>query len=145
MLGIIGGILIHYSAVWHVPQPIEVAQAATSTEPVPPDEPRVVQLVVVTNWTEERIAQEIDKVFPEVPIMHDVMRCESGGKIDAYNPTNQSHDNGLFQISAKYHGARMRALGLDVGNPADNIAFARMLYDESGLGPWSASKHCWSK
>jgi hypothetical protein len=149
MLGIIGGILIYGTQHWlHTPEAIHTAEAAiqaTSTAPVPVSEPRVVRIEVVTNWTEERIAQEIDTVFPDAPIMHDVMRCESGGNNDAYNPTNNSHDNGLFQISAKYHGTRMRALGLDVGNPADNIAFARMLYDESGLSPWSASKHCWSK
>ena len=23
------------------------------------------------------------------------------------------------------------------------IAYARILYDENGLAPWSASQHCW--
>jgi len=147
MLGLLGGILIYGVQLWlHVPEPVHTAEAsfepeemATTTAP----EPKVVQIKVVTNWTEERIAQEIDKVFPDAPIMHDVMRCESGGDIEAYNPTNNSHDNGLFQISDLYHGKRVRALGLDVGDPADNIRFARILYDEQGLQPWSASKHCW--
>jgi len=124
---------------------VEVAQAEVEQLPT---EPRVVRLVVVKKpivWDEERIALEIDTVFPDAPIMHDVMRCESGGKIDAYNPTNNSHDNGLMQISDRYHGERVRSLGLDVGDPSDNIAFARILFDESGLQPWSASKHCWSK
>jgi len=146
VLGLIGGILIHFYIQHenHVEaSELEVTKTVLETPSVP--EPKVVQIEVVINWTPERIAQEIDKVFPDAPIMHDVMRCESGGNIEAYNPTNNSHDNGLFQISDLYHGPRVRSLGLDVGDPADNIAYARILYDESGLQPWSASKHCWSK
>lgn len=143
VLGLIGGILIHYYIQYE--NHIEASNVETVTETPVTAEPKVVQIKVVTNWTPERIAQEIDKVFPDAPIMHDVMRCESGGDIEAYNPTNNSHDNGLFQISDLYHGKRVRSLGLDVGDPADNIRFARILYDEQGLQPWSASKHCWSK
>lgn len=148
MLGIIGGILCFgiqlYMESDKVPHVTEVAEASEVQEEIKP-EPKTVLIEVRVNWTPERIAQEIDKVFPDAPIMHDVMRCESGGNNDAYNPTNGSHDNGLFQISDLYHGPRVRALGLDVGDPADNIAFARILYDESGLQPWSASKNCWGK
>lgn len=152
-LGVFGGILIFFGQD-HITQYVFASEpemvTATTTEevieePEEDNEPRTVRIEVVYNWTPERIAQEIDKVFPDAPIMHDVMRCESGGDVEAYNPTNNSHDNGLFQISDLYHGPRVRALGLDVGNPADNIAFARILYDESGLQPWSASKHCWSQ
>jgi len=144
VLGLIGGILIHLYIQHenHVEaSELEVTETVLETPAVL--EPKVVQIKVVVNWTPERIAQEIDKVFPDAPIMHDVMRCESGGDIEAYNPTNNSHDNGLFQISDLYHGKRVRALGLDVGDPADNIRFARILFDEQGLQPWSASKHCW--
>ncbi|UOF78875.1 lyZ1 [Caudoviricetes sp.] len=148
MLGIIGGILCFGIQIYmesdKVPHVTEVAEAFEVKKEVKP-EPKTVLIEVRVDWTPERIAQEIDKVFPDAPIMHDVMRCESGGNNDAYNPTNGSHDNGLFQISDLYHGPRVRALGLDVGDPADNIAFARILYDESGLQPWSASKDCWSK
>lgn len=145
-LGVITGIGIHIVLLLHVVEVAEAHVEVTPTEVVVEEpEPREVRIEVVYNWTPERIAQEIDKVFPDAPIMHDVMRCESGGNNDAYNPTNGSHDNGLFQISDLYHGPRVRSLGLDVGNPADNIKFARILYDESGLQPWSASKDCWSK
>ena len=147
-LGVIGGISIYTMQLTHAieyvyaaPEETAVVETVVESEP----EPQPVLIEVVYNWTPERIAQEIDKVFPDAPIMHDVMMCESGGDIEAYNPTNNSHDNGLFQISDLYHGPRVRALGLDVGNPSDNIAFARILYDESGLQPWSASKHCWSQ
>ena len=148
MLGVIGGILIFLSQIHfvsaddHHDPALEQIEQVIEPEVV---EPKIALIRVVTNWTAERIAQEIDKVFPDAPIMHKVMACESGGNIHAYNPTNGSHDNGLFQISDLYHGPRIRSLGLDVGDPADNIAYARILYDESGLQPWSASKKCWSR
>jgi len=139
-------------------QPVEVVEAYEDPRPViqimtdveyekyleeKNSEPILVEAEI--EWTREKIDAEVSRVFPDAPIMHKVMQCESGGYNDAYNPTNGSHDNGLFQISDLYHGERVRALGLDVGNPADNIAYARILYDESGLQPWSASKECWSK
>lgn len=145
MLGIIGGITMHL--VTYVPVAVETVQASVEV-PIATTTAQVVLLEVVKtpiDWTAARIKQEINTVFHDALIMHKVMICESEGNTNAYNPTNNSHDNGLFQISAKFHGARMRALKLDVADPADNIAFARMLYDESGLNPWSASKHCWNK
>lgn len=107
---------------------------------------REVQLVVVPTkieWTKARIEQEVLTVFPDAPIMLKVMKCEGGYKTDAYNPTNGSGDKGLFQISTKYHGHRVKQLGLNMNNPKDNIKYARMLYNERGLQPWSASKGCW--
>jgi len=104
-----------------------------------------VKIEVVYNWTPERIERHVLEVFSDAPIMLKVMKCEGGYKTDAYNPTNGSGDKGLFQVSTKYHGHRTKKLGLDMNNPVDNVKFARMLYDEQGLAPWSASRHCWSK
>lgn len=134
-LGILGGLLIHTNN--HYPGRVVYAQEDEA--------PRVIQIEVKIDWTEERIREEISKVFPDAPVMMDVARCESGFLQHAYNPTNESHDGGIFQISQKYHGDRMQALGLDPYDVQDNIQYARTLYDESGLRPWSASKHCWSK
>ena len=66
-----------------------------------------------------------------------VATCESGLKPNAYNDKNfdDSDDVGIFQINS-VHLERMNALGLDRWNPEDNIAFARMLYEESGWQPW---------
>lgn len=150
VLGVIGGISV-FALNLHLAENVYAAHSGlveemSSQKQVVEPEPKEVLIEVVYNWTPERIAQEIDKVFhDDAPIMHEVMRCESGGKIDAYNPTNNSHDNGLFQISDLYHGSEVRQRGLDVGNPVDNIAFAKILFDRSGLQPWSASKHCWSR
>jgi hypothetical protein len=127
---------------------IQIAEAYQSVEVeevtivVPPKE---VRIEVVYNWTPERIEKEVMKVFPDAPIMLKVMKCEGGYDIDAHNPTNNSHDRGLFQVSTKYHGAEVKRLGLDMNDPIDNLKFARILYDRNGLGDWQASKHCWSK
>jgi hypothetical protein len=107
--------------------------------------PKEVRLEVVYNWDKERIEEEVMRVFPDAPIMLKVMRCEGGYDIDAYNPTNNSHDKGLFQVSTKYHGAEVKRLGLDMNDPIDNIKYARILYDKNGLADWQASKPCWSK
>lgn len=144
------GVIVGFIAYVNQSQIIEYVRASSEIEAVQAtttavEVEREVRIKVVYNWTHDRIKQEIEAVFPDAPIMYHVMMCESGGKIDAYNPTNNSHDNGLFQISDLHHGERVRALGLDVGNPKDNITFARILYDESGLQPWIWSKPCWSK
>lgn len=107
--------------------------------------PKEVMIEVRIDWTEERIIEEINNVFPDAPIMVEVAKCESSLRPDAYNGTNNSHDKGLFQISTKYHGAKVKELGLDMYDVKDNLAFARILYDEKGLGPWIWSKPCWNK
>ncbi|MFS4438589.1 hypothetical protein ACMA5I_10275 [Paracoccaceae bacterium GXU_MW_L88] len=66
-----------------------------------------------------------------------VAMCESGLRADAYNPANNNGttDGGLYQLNS-VHDARLAELGLDKWNVEDNIAYARMLYDESGWTPW---------
>jgi hypothetical protein len=137
ILGILGGLFLDaYMRAY----PSHITYAS------PPEEPQVVQIEVVIDWTPERIKQEIRETFPEAPeTMLRVAKCESGLVPHAYNPTNGSHDGGIYQISLKYHGDRLEQLGLDRFDIEDNLKYARMLYDESGLAPWSASKHCWSK
>jgi len=121
---------------------VEVAQAETI---VIEEKPQEVLIEVVYNWDRETIERKIDEAFPHAPIMKRVAFCESQYHIKAFNPTNNSDDIGLFQISTKYHGQRTKALGLDMYDPIDNIAYAKILYNESGLAPWVWSKSCWSK
>lgn len=88
----------------------------------------------------EYVKQEILKVFPDAPIMVEVARCESN-----LNPKADRNgiDGGLFQIN-QIHSKELEKFGLDRYDLHDNLAYARMLYDQSGLGPWYMSKHCWS-
>lgn len=52
-------------------------------------------------------------------------------------------DEGTLQLNQDYHGERMKRLGLDAESLADNLKFARILHDEQGTQPWSASQNCW--
>jgi len=90
----------------------------------------------------EHIAEEILEVFPEAPIMLAVAKCESGFKPLA-DRDNRNVDVGLFQIN-QVHLDRLNELGLDRRDLQDNLTYARMLYDERGLGHWYMSEHCWS-
>jgi hypothetical protein len=123
---------IHYALAEEVTPPVATS-TATST------------VVIELTYSKERVKELITEAFPDAPIMMKVAACESGFLQHAYNPTNNSHDGGVFQISQKYHGDRMETLGLDPYDVRDNITYARMLYDEQGLAPWSASKFCWQK
>lgn len=62
-----------------------------------------------------------------------IARCESNFRPDAKGPTQ---DGGVMQIHLPSHGARMKQLGLDVWDVEDNIAFARIIYDEQGIDAW---------
>ena len=91
----------------------------------------------------EFVKDQILKVFPDAPIMIYVAMCESG--LDPLaDRGNLNVDVGLFQIN-QVHLPRLRELGLDRRDLQDNLFFARMLYDSSGLSPWYMSEHCWSK
>jgi len=89
------------------------------------------------------VVDKIITAFPDAPIMVWVAICES-----ELNPTadraNLNVDVGLFQIN-QVHLPELNRLGLDRRNVDDNIAYAKILYNESGLGPWYMSKHCWEK
>ena len=90
-------------------------------------------------WTtRERITQLITLTFREdVRQALEIVECESNLDPLAYNPHNQngSVDRGLFQINS-VHDERLAELGLDPLNIEDNVAYARMLYDEQGWTPW---------
>ena len=106
-------------------------------------------LIVATTtpkvWTKDAVIQRIRQEFPMAPIMVKVASCESGFDPSAYNPTNGSHDGGVFQISKKYHGEEMKKLNLDPFDVEDNIKYAKVLYVSQGLEPWRASRFCWKK
>lgn len=87
------------------------------------------------------VIEQILKVFPDAPIMVEVAKCESN-----LNPAadRKGIDGGLLQIN-QIHLPTLSELGLDRYDLHDNLTYARILYDQSGLGPWYMSKHCWGK
>jgi hypothetical protein len=134
LLGLLGGIRLN---TWYAEasKPIIVEQE--------PEEPSVVQIEIRIDWTEERIKEEIRKMFPEAPeTFVRIAKCESGFRPHAHN--EKTNDGGLFQLNEKYHGQRLRELGLDPFDVQDNLKYARILYEQNGTQDWSASKHCWN-
>ena len=102
-------------------------------------EPKQVLIEAKIDWTEDRIKEEIHKVFPDAPIMEKVAWCESRLVPDAEGPTE---DEGIFQIHRP--SWKSKTIGMNMFDPKQNIAFAKSLYDKYGLRPWDASYKCWS-
>ena len=104
-------------------------------------------------------AQEIDLWFG-YPKLKRVCSCESNGNPDGEprqfnkdgtplwgnNPKTgrpEKKDVGLCQISLPYHGKETKRLGLDViYSGADNLTYAKILWDKQGAVPWKASSRC---
>jgi len=139
VLLIIGLIICLYYYLQY--KPIEKEQL-----PEPSGE-KIVLIESKVDWTPQRIEQEINKVFPDAPIMVAVANCEGVRKgvlvSDAYN--SKTGDSGVLQVNEYFHKKRYEKMGLDMMKVRDNLAYGRILYDERGLTPWSSSKSCWGK
>ena len=104
------------------------------------------------------------QIFAQVPLLRLSASCESTGDINANprqflpngdilwgqekSPTGTivivKRDCGAEQINTKVHGRYPN--GLDVcGNYEDNIYYAYLLWQQSGMMPWSQSEGCWGK
>lgn len=75
-------------------------------------------------------------------IFNAIVRAESSGNARAMNASGAT---GLTQIMWPLHrgivpGATSREALM---NPRINLAAAKVLYDQSGLSPWAASRHAW--
>lgn len=87
------------------------------------------------------IEQMVRDAFPDAPIMVQVARAESQFVATAKNPNSTA--TGVFQIlTGTWRDAKCQG---DIKNATDNIACARILYDESGTTPWLASKSMWGQ
>lgn len=146
LLGIGLGVLISYALIAQAETvvyqaPIIEIEQKVEEEP----EPKVVQIEI--SYTKESIIEKVRQAFLDAPIMLEVARCESQYKITAHNTTlnkDGTTDGGIFQLNS-VHDEELAALGLDKFDPEDNIKFARILYDRSGLQPWKSSRDCWGK
>lgn len=65
------------------------------------------------------------------------------GGINCHQKNPRSSATGCFQI-IKGTWALFKCPG-DVWDEDDNIACARLIYDDSGLSPWSESKPSWGR
>jgi hypothetical protein len=48
-------------------------------------------------------------------------------------------------VLMRVHQPQMRKMGLNPERTDHYLAYVRYLYDQQGLTPWQASKHCWNK
>ncbi len=86
--------------------------------------------------------------FSDIPVMVQVARCESTFRHTLADGSVlrgivDNRDVGVMQINTGYHGETAAALGLDLSDLYDNMAYARYLYETQGVQPWSASRSCW--
>lgn len=82
--------------------------------------------------------------------MAEVARCESTfrhymGDGSVLQGHVDPDDTGAMQINKRYHLQSAEKMGLNINVLEDNLKYGRHLYENQGLQPWSASKHCWSK
>ena len=114
---------------------VEQLTTATTTQPVTD--------VTTAGSTPSVIERKILEAFPDAPIMVEVARCES--QLDPLADRGSLNvDVGLFQIN-QVHLTTLNKLGLDRRNIDDNITYARILYDATGLDAWYMSRDCWAK
>lgn len=85
------------------------------------------------------VEDKIRLAFPDAPVMVEIARAESQFNPSAKNPNSTA--TGLFQILiGTWHGYGCTGERTD---PEDNIACARIIYDQDGTTPWMASSYHW--
>ena len=91
----------------------------------------------------------VEHYFVDSPVMARVAYCESkftqfedDGRVLRGRVTPA--DVGVMQINEGYHLEDSQELGLDIHTLEGNVAYAKYLYEKSGVQPWDASSHCWS-
>jgi hypothetical protein len=105
---------------------------------------------VVVADTMGRTEEAVREYFKDAPVMVQIARCESHFRHDLSDGSVlrgkvDNDDLGVMQINTRYHGSRAAKLGLDLHDLDDNMAFARLLYEEQGTRPWNASAPCWNR
>ncbi|MEX0933469.1 MAG: hypothetical protein WDZ74_01815 [Candidatus Paceibacterota bacterium] len=107
------------------------------------------QVAYVSTKTDPAVEMRVYAYFADIPEMIYVAQCEStfrhyGADGNVLRGNVVSSDVGVMQINEYYHLDRARSLGYDVHTLEGNLGYARFLYEEQGLQPWSASRPCWS-
>lgn len=98
----------------------------------------------------DHVKQFINDYFADIPVMKKIASCEShyrqfNSSGDVQRGEVNHYDVGVMQINELYHLKEAKALGLDLNNIDDNVAFARVLYEKFGTKPWVSSSACWDK
>ncbi len=96
------------------------------------------------------VEETVRSYFTDTPILAEVAQCESHFRQVSTNGSIlrgivNSRDVGVMQINERYHAKRAKELGYDIYTLEGNMAYAKVLYNQSGAQPWSASSPCWGK
>jgi hypothetical protein len=89
--------------------------------------------------TPAEIELAVREVFADAPMMISVAQCES--KFRQYTDSGNVLKGsglyiGVFQIDEKIHANFAKSMGMDIFIAEGNLAYARYLYDKSGVTPW---------
>ncbi len=102
--------------------------------------PRFSAMAQSTNPNAE-VEALVRAAFADAPAMIAVAKCESGFRqfsapgVVLRGGTAKGYI-GIFQISEQLHAATAKAAGMDITTIEGNLAYARQLYNKSGLIPW---------
>lgn len=102
---------------------------------------------VMASPANPEVKQRVQEYFADIPIMVRIAGCES--KFHQHDHTGNvltsvTNDLGVMQINVLAHSETAQKLGYDLTNIEDNMAYARMLYNQSGTTPWNSSAKCWA-
>ncbi len=108
------------------------------------------QSAALTTGEPRATEMAVREYFKDIPVMVSIARCESQFRQTLADGSvlrgeRDPADMGVMQINSRYHSARALKLGLDLHVLSDNMAYARMLYQKEGTGPWTASAPCWNR
>jgi hypothetical protein len=97
-----------------------------------------------------QVGPALKSYFKDAPIMERVAFCESThtqfiSEGVVHRGVVNNKDVGIFQINEKYHLKDSKKMGIDIYSIEGNMEYAKHLYEEQGLQPWSASRPCWGK
>lgn len=116
--------------------PTEVPRETATEVPLPASVP--------LSASQEALEAQVASDFPDVPAMVAVVRCESHFRQLTASGTpliSPTHDVGVAQINIPTWGKEAAALHLDIYHSAsDNLAMARVVYAEQGIGAWTCAK-----
>jgi hypothetical protein len=97
--------------------------------------------VATTLPTPAEVEAAVREVFADALDMVPIAKCESGFRQftangDVLRGGAGGGYIGVFQIGEDLHAAPAAAQGMDIYTLAGNLAYARVLYDQSGTRPW---------
>lgn len=108
--------------------------------------------VVIPKLTQADINKAIDTLAPKYGVSASLAKkislCEDQGNpysthANKHGTTTWSTDIGPLQINDYYNESAMKAEGLNISNPIDNLNFGLGMLAEQGTQPWKASEACW--